>query len=65
MKIIKVDAIGSTNSFLKAQIKESQLDNFTVVVTENQTKGKGQQGASWESEAGKNLTFSVFADDWI
>lgn len=63
MKIIKVDAIGSTNSFLKAQIKESQLDNFTVVVTDNQTKGKGQQGASWESDAGKNLTFSVFTDD--
>jgi len=38
----------------------SVVENFTVVVTENQVKGRGQQGGVWESEAGKNLIFSVF-----
>lgn len=31
----------------------------TVVVTDCQTAGRGQRGNSWESEPGKNLTFSV------
>ncbi|MEQ9289019.1 MAG: biotin--[acetyl-CoA-carboxylase] ligase [Cyclobacteriaceae bacterium] len=30
-----------------------------VVVTDRQTKGKGQRGNIWESEPGKNLTFST------
>ena len=36
--------------------------DFTVVVAKKQTNGKGQRGAVWTSEAGKNLTFSVFVD---
>ena len=38
----------------------SVVENFTVVVTENQVKGRGQQGSVWDSEVGKNLIFSVF-----
>ena len=60
MKIIKLSAIDSTNSFLKEMASSSTLENFTVAVTENQIKGRGQQGSTWESEEGKNLIFSVF-----
>ncbi|CAL2084573.1 biotin--[acetyl-CoA-carboxylase] ligase [Tenacibaculum dicentrarchi] len=60
MKIIKLDAIGSTNSFLKDMSAKVLLDNFTVVVARNQTLGRGQVNANWKSEGGKNLTFSVF-----
>ena len=60
MKIIKLSAIDSTNSFLKEMASGSVVENFTVVVTENQVKGRGQQGSTWESETGKNLIFSVF-----
>jgi BirA family biotin operon repressor/biotin-[acetyl-CoA-carboxylase] ligase len=60
LKIIKLSAIDSTNSFLKEMATNSVLENFTVVVTENQIKGRGQQGSVWESEVGKNLIFSVF-----
>ncbi|MFT5256786.1 MAG: BirA family biotin operon repressor/biotin-[acetyl-CoA-carboxylase] ligase [Arenicella sp.] len=60
MKIIKLSAIDSTNSFLKEMASSSTVENFTVVVTENQIKGRGQQGSTWESEVGKNLIFSVF-----
>jgi BirA family biotin operon repressor/biotin-[acetyl-CoA-carboxylase] ligase len=30
-----------------------------VVITDNQTQGKGLETNSWESEVGKNLTFSI------
>lgn len=60
MFIIKLDAIGSTNSFLKEYVKEHHPDNFTTVVAETQTQGRGQMGTNWESEKGKNLTFSIF-----
>ena len=59
MKIIKLDAIDSTNRFLKALSAQESRENFTVVSTESQTQGKGQRGSGWSSEKGKNLTFSV------
>ena len=59
MRIIKLDAIDSTNRFLKALSAQESCENFTVVSTESQTEGKGQRGSGWTSEAGKNLAFSV------
>lgn len=63
MKIIKLDAIDSTNSFTKELAKSSVLENYTIVVAKNQTKGRGQQHTNWVSEPYKNLTFSVFIND--
>lgn len=63
MKIIKFSAIPSTNTFLKELSKSAPLDNFTVVVTKDQTKGRGQQESVWFSEPFKNLTFSVFLNE--
>jgi BirA family biotin operon repressor/biotin-[acetyl-CoA-carboxylase] ligase len=60
LKIIKLNAIDSTNSFLKELAQNSALENFTTVITEHQTKGRGQQGSGWTSVKGKNLTFSTF-----
>ncbi|GEP52486.1 biotin--[acetyl-CoA-carboxylase] ligase [Flavobacterium noncentrifugens] len=59
MQLIKLDAIDSTNDFLKAMAANSDTSNFTVVTAENQTKGKGQMGAVWNSEIGKNLIMSI------
>ena len=63
MNIIKLDAIDSTNDFLKDLSRNQILENFTTVVTQNQTKGKGQMGATWNSEAGKNLIMSILIKD--
>jgi len=60
MQIIKVNAIESTNSFLKDAIRNKTTNEPTCVWTNNQTNGKGQHGAKWESAPFKNLTFSVF-----
>ncbi|WP_162127432.1 biotin--[acetyl-CoA-carboxylase] ligase [Flavobacterium phycosphaerae] len=61
MPIIKLDAIDSTNDYLKQLTKENELENYTIVIAREQTKGRGQMGAQWFSEPGKNLTMSVLA----
>ena len=63
MHIIKLNAIDSTNTYLKEMSAKQTVDNFTVVVAENQTNGRGQRGTNWEVEKGKNLTFSVLNKD--
>lgn len=65
MNIIKLNAINSTNDYLKSLTTAQFVENFTIVVTENQTKGKGQMGAKWNVEPGKNLTFSVLIKDLL
>jgi biotin-(acetyl-CoA carboxylase) ligase len=45
MKVIKLDAIDSTNDF-KGLSNKQELENFTIT-TENQTNGKGQMGSVW------------------
>ena len=65
MKLIKLDAIDSTNEFLKGLSGNQILENFTVVTAETQTKGKGQMGSVWNSEPSKNLIMSVLIKDFI
>ena len=59
MQIIKLNAIDSTNNYLKQLLIDTALEDFCVVTTNHQTKGRGQMGAEWVSEKDKNLTFSV------
>lgn len=63
MPIIKLDAIDSTNDFLKNLIKNQVVENFTVVVANSQTNGRGQMGTKWASEDAKNLIMSVLIKD--
>ncbi|MGB0891197.1 MAG: biotin--[acetyl-CoA-carboxylase] ligase [Flavobacteriaceae bacterium] len=60
MKLIKLDAIDSTNTFLKELAQVELLDNFTVVTASEQLKGRGQMNTGWLSEPNKNLLCSVF-----
>ena len=59
MNIIKLNAIDSTNSYLKKLAVKSVIESYTVVVAEQQTSGRGQMGTTWISDNGKNLTFSI------
>ena len=59
MKIIKLDAINSTNEYLKNYIQNNFIRNTHAVYTFNQTNGKGQRGKVWLSEPEKNLAFSI------
>jgi BirA family biotin operon repressor/biotin-[acetyl-CoA-carboxylase] ligase len=59
MNIIKLDAIGSTNTFLKELVASDAIENYTVVCADSQLEGRGQMGSKWISEPFKNLLFSV------
>ena len=63
MFVIKLDAIDSTNEYLKKLVKNQEVDNFTMILAQEQTAGKGQMGASWHSEPGKNMILSVLVKD--
>ena len=65
MRIVKLNATPSTNDYLKQLSQAGMVDNFTCVVAENQTQGRGQMGAQWAAEIGKNLTFSVYVENLI
>lgn len=60
MFILKINAIGSTNTFLKEFLVGNRNQHACVVVAEQQTSGRGQVGKLWFSQVGKSLTFSVF-----
>lgn len=58
--LIHLKEVDSTNTFLKdALSKSTPFLEGTVILAEKQIAGRGQSGNSWQSEEGKNLTFSV------
>lgn len=56
--IIVKNEIESTNNYAKQMVSDKPVEG-TVVLAQFQRVGRGQQGNYWESEAGKNLLFSV------
>ena len=58
LKYIHLEQIDSTNAYLQRQQSEHDIRNW-VVSTDEQTAGKGMGSNGWESEVGKNLTFSL------
>ncbi len=49
----------STNRFLQELSGNEKIPDGSLVLADFQTQGRGQMGHFWESEAGKNLTFSI------
>lgn len=52
------DSLTSTNQYCEL-LNLDEVEEFTVIAARSQTAGIGQRGNHWESEAGKNLTFSL------
>lgn len=58
--IIYLPTCHSTNDIAKELLQKQPFPvEGMVVITSDQTAGRGQRGNIWEAEAGKNLTFSV------
>ena len=55
---IRLKETDSTNHYA-ATLPVPGNEDMVIVIAENQTAGKGQGGTFWESEKGKNLTFSI------
>lgn len=60
IKTIRLAETDSTNRFLREYSGE-RGERVTIAVAEYQTAGRGQGTNSWESERGKNLTFSMLS----
>lgn len=58
-EIIQPKQTASTSTFLRELLKQRTLEECSVVITNNQTAGRGQPGNKWESTPNKNLTFSM------
>ena len=58
MKIHRLASVPSTNRYCEA-LDLADVEDFTCYWALEQTAGIGQRGNHWESEPGKNLTFSL------
>jgi BirA family biotin operon repressor/biotin-[acetyl-CoA-carboxylase] ligase len=62
MHIIKLSATDSTNTFLKQLSSEEVLEDYTIVRSDFQSKGRGQMGTIWQAKPGECLIFSVLKE---
>lgn len=58
-KVIYLPTCHSTNDIAAEIVHAGLFEEGTVVITDNQVKGRGQRGTTWRANAGENLTFSV------
>lgn len=56
-KVIHLESVDSTNDYLKKIGKEVQ--EGTVVISEEQTRGKGRLGRSWKSQSKEGIWMSI------
>lgn len=57
--IIHFPELDSTNNYAKSLLRDSRPAEFTIISTDFQRLGKGQEDNGWESKAGKNLLISM------
>lgn len=57
--IIRLAETKSTNSYAIRILSDERPEEGCVIITDHQTAGKGTDTNTWESEKGKNLTFSL------
>lgn len=57
-KIIYFEEMESTQIMAK-ELAEKNIENGTIIITDNQTKGIGTHDRKWLTSKGKNLTFSI------
>lgn len=59
--LVKLQKVDSTNNYLKTILTNTKpLPQGTVIMADEQFAGRGQNNNKWLSQAGKNLTFSIY-----
>jgi BirA family biotin operon repressor/biotin-[acetyl-CoA-carboxylase] ligase len=58
-KLIYLPSCHSTNDIAAELVHENLFEEGVVVITDDQTNGRGQRGNTWLTQPGMNLTFSV------
>ena len=59
-KIIRYDEVESTSKSVANVLENGLAQHGMVIMAEHQTAGRGQRGAIWQSEKGKNILFSMY-----
>ena len=57
--LLHFDELTSTNDYARILSNEPSTLEGTVIMADQQSKGRGQMGATWESAPGQNLTASI------
>jgi BirA family transcriptional regulator, biotin operon repressor / biotin---[acetyl-CoA-carboxylase] ligase len=57
--LLHFDELTSTNDYARILSNETSTLEGTVIMADQQSKGRGQLGAAWESAPGQNLTASI------
>jgi len=60
--IIEFEQLDSTNNYAMQLANEGNAEHGTTIITQHQTKGKGQQGKTWTAAKEKNLLMSFILD---
>jgi BirA family transcriptional regulator, biotin operon repressor / biotin---[acetyl-CoA-carboxylase] ligase len=58
-RLFRFETVSSTNDKTREIIQNEKPSESLIVWADEQTKGRGHGTSSWESEKGKNLTFSL------
>lgn len=61
-KIIFKETLDSTNNYAAKLLQAGELTHGTVIMSGEQTAGRGQRGAVWAAEPYKNLIFTCFLE---
>ncbi len=56
--LIFLHEVDSTNTYATNLLRNVNIAEGSIISTDNQTQGKGQRGAVWNSEIGSNITVS-------
>jgi BirA family biotin operon repressor/biotin-[acetyl-CoA-carboxylase] ligase len=58
-KLIYLPSCHSTNDIAAELVRKNSFEEGIVVITDEQTNGRGQRGNTWMTQPGMNLTFSL------
>jgi BirA family biotin operon repressor/biotin-[acetyl-CoA-carboxylase] ligase len=58
-KVIQLSSVDSTNNYAAMLLSNDNAVHGTVILADEQTAGRGQRGAYWQSESGSNLLMSI------
>lgn len=57
--VIYLTECHSTNDEALERLRRREIAEGSIIITDHQTKGRGQRGSTWQSDSGQNLTFSL------
>jgi BirA family biotin operon repressor/biotin-[acetyl-CoA-carboxylase] ligase len=58
-KIVYLPSCHSTNDIAAELVRNNRFSEGVVVITDEQTAGRGQRGTQWVTSTGKNFTLSI------